>query len=271
MTRALSALAVAMLLCAGPLAARTVTIRMGADFSSLDPAKTLTTDGYQMASIRSDGTLGPGLAEALPAPDTGSQRSVTANTGDEWLLHPGSVDRPDNCELLILAEDFRPVPTGEIGEIVFRPAAHPAPSYRYIGSPPACATPHGFISVGDLGYVDVDGYLFLVDRRVDMIVTGGANVYPAEVEAALTEHPGVVDAAVIGLPDEEWGKRVHAVIEPSNKDDPPTTADLAAWLRERLTPYKIPKSFKLVEALPRNAAGKVRRSALVTERASMEA
>jgi len=183
--------------------------------------------------------------------------------GDQWLLHPGSVGRPDNCELLILDEQFQPVPTGEVGEIFFRPAVHPAPTYHYIGSPRARATPDGFISVGDLGYVDTEGYLFLVDRRVDMIVTGGANVYPAEVEAALTEHPGVGDVAVIGLPDEEWGKRVHAIIEPSNREDPPNAAELAAWLRERLSPYKIPKSFEFIEVLPRNSAGKIRRSALV--------
>jgi len=183
--------------------------------------------------------------------------------GDQWLLHPGSVGRPDNCELLILDEHFHRVPTGEVGEIFFRPAMHPAPTYRYIGSPPARATPEGFISVGDLGYVDDEGFLFLVDRRVDMIFTGGANVYPAEVEAALTEHPAVGDVAVIGLPDEEWGKRVHAVIEPTNRDDPPDAADLAAWLRERLSPYKIPKSFEFIEVLPRNAAGKIRRSALL--------
>lgn len=191
--------------------------------------------------------------------------------GDEWLLHPGSVGRPENCELRILDADFQPLPAGEVGEIFFRPAAHPAPTYRYIGSAPAPTTPDGFIGVGDLGYVDEEGYLFLVDRRVDMVVTGGANVYPAEVEAALTEHPAVADVAVIGLPDEEWGKRVHAIIEPSDIGDPPDAAALAAWLRERLTPYKIPKSFEFVTALPRNAAGKIRRSALVAERASLEA
>ena len=87
-------------------------------------------------------------------------------------------------------------------------------TYRYIGAPPSKPTPDGFSSVGDLGWVDEEGYLFIADRRVDLIITGGANVYPAEVEAALHEHPAVADVAVIGVPDEEWGKRVHAVIQP---------------------------------------------------------
>jgi bile acid-coenzyme A ligase len=191
--------------------------------------------------------------------------------GDEWLLHSGSVGRPENCDVLILDTDFSPLPTGEIGEIFFRPACHPAPTYRYIGAAPARTTPDGFVGVGDLGYIDEEGYVFLVDRRTDMIVTGGANVYPAEVEAALTEHPAVTDVAVIGLADEEWGRRVHAIIEPADIANPPAAIALAAWLRERLTPYKIPKNFEFVAALPRNAAGKIRRSALVAEREQAEA
>ena len=99
-----------------------------------------------------------------------------------------------------------------------------------------------------------------------MIVSGGANIYPAEVEAALTEHPAIADAAVIGLPDEEWGRRVHAVIETVDPANIPTEADLAAWLRQRLTSYKLPKTYEFTPALPRDPSGKIRRSALVTER-----
>ncbi len=97
--------------------------------------------------------------------------------GDEWLEHPGSLGRPVNCDLAILDEDWQPVPTGEVGEIFMRPHSE-KPTYSYIGSDPARTTPDGFVSVGDMGWVDDEGYLFLADRRTDLIITGGANVYP---------------------------------------------------------------------------------------------
>jgi bile acid-coenzyme A ligase len=190
--------------------------------------------------------------------------------GDEWLAHPGSVGRPAGAELRILDEDFREVPTGTVGEIFFRPASHPAPTYRYIGSPPARHTPDGFISVGDLGHVDADGYLFLSDRRVDLIIRGGANIYPAEVEAALTEHPDIADAAVIGIPHEELGKTVHAIVEPrpgAKVDE----AALRAWMKPRLTSYKLPESYEFMPALPRDQSGKIRRSQLARERETLKA
>lgn len=140
-----------------------------------------------------------------------------------------------------------------------------APIYFYVGSPPARSTPDGFVSVGDMGWVDADGYLFLADRRTDLIITGGANVYPAEVEAALTEHPGVADVAVIGLPDDDWGKRVHAVVQLAVGSEP-AAPELDRHCRERLASYKVPKSWEFVEQLPRDDAGKLRRSALVAER-----
>jgi bile acid-coenzyme A ligase len=121
------------------------------------------------------------------------------------------------------------------------------------------------VSVGDIGWVDADGYLFLADRRTDLIITGGANVYPAEVEAALTEHPSVGDVAVIGLPDDDWGKRVHAVVQLAVGSEP-AAADLECHCRERLASYKVPKTWEFVEQLPRDDAGKLRRSALVAER-----
>ncbi len=137
------------------------------------------------------------------------------------MKHPGSVGRPVNAELKILDEDMREMPQGEVGEIFFRPNVHPEPTYRYIGSPPAKTTPDGFIDVGDMGHVDPEGYLFLSDRRVDLIIRGGANIYPAEVEAALSEHPDVADVAVVGIPHDELGKSVHAIVEPR----PGTTPD----------------------------------------------
>src|SRR5262249_18349048 len=150
--------------------------------------------------------------------------------------------------------------TGEVGEIFFR-LFDPEPTYYYIGSPPVKSTPDGFMSVGDMGWVDEEGYLFLADRRVDLIISGGANIYPAEVEAALTEHPAVRDVAVIGLPDDDWGKIVHAVIQPRDAANPPAIRALDAHCRERLAAYKVPKSYEFVAALPRDDTGKIRRSA----------
>jgi bile acid-coenzyme A ligase len=186
--------------------------------------------------------------------------------GDEWLEHPGSVGRPRNCDLRILAEDGGECATGEVGEIFTRPW-QPEPTYAYIGSSPAKSTADGFISVGDMGWVDAEGYLFLADRRTDLIISGGANVYPAEVEAALTEHPGVADVAVIGLPDDDWGKRVHAVVQLRAGHDGLNESALSEHCRARLASYKAPKTWEFVDQLPRDEAGKLRRSALVAERA----
>ncbi|HZU79945.1 MAG TPA: hypothetical protein VE991_08505, partial [Acidimicrobiales bacterium] len=102
--------------------------------------------------------------------------------------------------------------------------------------------------------------------RVDLIITGGANVYPAEVEAALIDHPAVADVVVIGLRDEEWGRRVHAVIEPRDKAAPPEPAEVIAYAKARLAPYKVPKTVEYVDHIPRSAATKVSRQALVEAR-----
>jgi bile acid-coenzyme A ligase len=135
-----------------------------------------------------------------------------------------------------------------------------------LGSAPARTTADGFSSVGDLGWVDEQGYLYIADRRVDLIITGGANVYPAEVEAVLVESQGVLDVAVIGVPDEDWGKRVHAVIQPANPHMLPNVKELDQFCRERLASYKVPKSYEFVEVLPRDEAGKIRRSTIASER-----
>ncbi len=168
----------------------------------------------------------------------------------------------------ILDQDGAELPPGEVGEIYTRPTLTDGPTFRYVGGATISATPDGFYSVGDLGWVDEEGYLYIADRRVDMIVSGGANVYPAEVEAALHDHPALADLAVIGVPDEEWGRRVHAIIQPADPAHPPAVTDLDAWARARITSYKMPKTYEIVAELPRNEAGKIRRSALVAERES---
>lgn len=184
--------------------------------------------------------------------------------GDEWLEHPGSVGRPSDCDLRIRDPEGRDLPPGAVGEIYTR-RWDTKLTYAYLGAPPAKTAPDGFSSVGDLGWLDEQGYLYLADRRVDLIISGGANVYPAEVEAALSEHIAIEDVAVIGVPDEEWGRRVHAVVQ-LRPDRSVSVSALDLFCRERLVAYKVPKSYEFIAELPREPSGKIRRSALVAER-----
>jgi bile acid-coenzyme A ligase len=122
------------------------------------------------------------------------------------------------------------------------------------------------VSVGDFGWVDRQGYLYIADRRVDMIISGGANVYPAEVESVLGQHPDVQDVAVIGLADHSWGRRVHAVVLPRDPTSPPLEKSLDEFCRSRLASFKVPKTYEFVDKLPRNEVGKLARGRLVKER-----
>ena len=183
----------------------------------------------------------------------------TLISGREWLEHPGSVGRPTGGrKIRILDEQGRELPPGEIGEVFMMPPGGRGSTYRYIGAD-ARATSDGWETLGDLGYLDADGFLYLVDRRTDMIVTGGANVYPAEVEAALEAHPRVRSCAVIGLPDPDLGQRVHAIVEAQL---PLADAELREHLAQHLARGKHPRSFEFVDAPLRDESGKVRRSAL---------
>jgi bile acid-coenzyme A ligase len=190
----------------------------------------------------------------------------TTIDGAEWRSHPGSVGKPRHCEVRVLDEDGSVLPTGEVGMLYLRSEDHPEPTYRYLGSDPLPTTADGFATVGDLGWLDEDGYLYVADRRTDLIISGGVNVYPAEVEAALLQLPAVADAVVIGLPDPDWGRRVHAIVQPADPDRPPTVDELTAELADRLHPSKRPKDYELLDAIPRDESGKVRRSQLVAER-----
>lgn len=125
-------------------------------------------------------------------------------------------------------------------------------------------TADGYVTVGDMGWLDGDGYLYMADRRVDMIVTGGANVFPAEVEEALSEHPGIVDVVVVGLRDPEWGKRVHAIVQPFGSEL--STSDVIEFAKDKLAPYKVPKTVEFVGVIPRSEAMKFNRAQLTAER-----
>lgn len=183
-------------------------------------------------------------------------QAVTLITGTEWLEHPGSVGRPIIGEMKILDNDGNELPRGEQGEVFMRPPEG-VTTYRYIG---ADAKSHdGWESLGDMGWMDEDGYLFLGDRTADMILAGGANVYPAEIEAALDAHSAVGSSCVIGLPDDDLGNRIHAIVQSTS---PVTDDELRAHLADRLVRYKIPRTFEYVTEPLRDDAGKVRRSAL---------
>ncbi len=191
-------------------------------------------------------------------------QGVTVISGEEWLAHEGSVGRPMPGRMKITDDDGNELPPGEIGEIWMKPPEEGA-TYRYLGA--EARTRDGWESLGDMGWMDDDGYLYLADRRTDLILAGGANIYPAEVEAALMEHPAITSCAVIGLPDEDLGQRVHAVLEVSG---PVADDELSEFLGERLVRYKVPRSFERVDGQVRDDAGKVRRTALAAERAGTE-
>lgn len=179
-------------------------------------------------------------------------------TGTEWLEHRGSVGRPINgSQVKIFGADGRELGPGQIGDIYLMPAAGPGKSYYYIGAE-SHRREDGWETSGDMGWLDDEGYLYVADRRTDLIVSGGANVYPAEVEAAIDQYPAVRASAVIGLPDDDLGHRVHAIIETGRPID---VEELRAWLAARLVRYKIPRTFEFVNETIRNEVGKVQRSA----------
>ena len=188
---------------------------------------------------------------------------TTVITGTQWMERRGSVGRPINGDICILDDDGGELPPRQVGEVFLRRLAGTDPTYRYIGAEPRVRGE--WESLGDLGWVDEDGYLYLSDRRADMILVGGSNVYPAEVEAALDEHPRVASSAVIGLPDDDLGQSVHAIVQATPDLD---VDDLRAHLESRLVRYKLPRSFELVDEPVRDDAGKMRRSRLVDERRS---
>jgi bile acid-coenzyme A ligase len=189
-------------------------------------------------------------------------QAITFITGDEWLTHRGSVGRPLVGEIRVLDPDGNELPPGQVGEIWMRRGPDAPPTYRYVGAQ-ARSRPGNWESLGDMGHLDAEGYLYLSDRETDMILVGGSNVYPAEVEAALDEHPAVASSCVIGLPDEEYGNTVHAIVQAHGAL---TGAEMDEFLRSRLVKYKRPRTYEFVATPLRGDDGKVRRSALRAER-----
>ena len=190
-------------------------------------------------------------------------QSVTWITGREWLEHRGSVGKPISGKMKVVGDDGQDMPPGEIGEIYMLADGGTGSTYRYLGAEAKQLGDTEWESIGDLGWMDEDGYVYLADRRKDLILRGGANVYPAEVEAALDAHPAVRSCAVVGVPDDDLGQRVHAIVDaPGGVHE----SELRAHMSEHLVSYKCPDTYELVGEPVRDDAGKVRRSLLAAER-----
>jgi long-chain acyl-CoA synthetase len=188
---------------------------------------------------------------------------LTAIDSHEWLAHRGSVGRAKFGTLHIVDDDDRELPAGEIGRVFFEGG----PPFEYHNDPAktrSVRNRHGWATYGDIGHVDAQGYLYLSDRRTDLIISGGVNVYPQEIENVLSEHPAVADAAVIGVPHDEFGESVKAIVQLRERDaaSPQLADELMAFCRERLSHIKAPRSVDFEDALPRHDNGKLLRRLL---------
>jgi long-chain acyl-CoA synthetase len=186
---------------------------------------------------------------------------ISTIRGHEWIGLGGSVGKPlGSVEVLVLDDDGAPVAAGDTGTLYFRNRM--GSSFEYHNDPDKTAAAHrepGVFTTGDMGFIDGDGYLWLSDRKIDMIISGGVNIYPAEIESVLSELPAVADVAVIGVPDEEFGEQVKALIVAAEGHEPgdALAAEITEACREKLAGYKRPRSIDWIDALPRSASGKV--------------
>jgi long-chain acyl-CoA synthetase len=207
--------------------------------------------------------LGPVLMEYY----AGSEgNGMTMIGSPDWLSHPGSVGRAVVGTVHIMGDDGGELPAGQDGVVYFD-----GPSFAYHNDPVKTAGSrigNGWSTLGDIGHLDDEGYLYLADRRTDLIISGGVNVYPAEIEEALIIHPAVADVAVIGVPDAEMGQSVLAIVQPAAGEAMPDelAASLLAHCRSRLASYKCPRSIEFADSLPRTPTGKLLRRVLREER-----
>jgi bile acid-coenzyme A ligase len=237
------------------------------------PVYRANPDAYDLSSIRRFWHLAspcpPAIKQAwieLLGPDViwelygGTElQALTFINGAQWLEHPGSVGVVVAGEMKVFDDDGNECPPGVAGEIYMRPPPGSAPTYRYIGS--TAKSRDGWDSLGDLGYFDEDGFLYLNDRRVDMFTVGGRNVYPAEIESALSAHPNVLSCLVVGVPDDDLGQVPHAIVQADGLD-----ADaVIAFLSDRIASHKVPRTVEFSDTPLRDDAGKARRSAVREE------
>src|SRR5262245_3340165 len=198
---------------------------------------------------------GPRVYEYYAATEGGG----TIATPQDWLARPGTVARPwPTSEIMIADDEGNERPPGVAGTVYMRMTL---PGFVYKGDPAKTEANRlrGYFTVGDIGYLDADGFLFLCDRKCDMIISGGANIYPAEIEAAIIMHPLVADVAVFGVPDDDWGESVKAVVEPAQgaRAGPELAAGILAHLEGRLARMKWPRSIDFIGEMPRDPSGKL--------------
>jgi acyl-CoA synthetase (AMP-forming)/AMP-acid ligase II len=205
--------------------------------------------------------LGPIIHEFY----SGSEGSGFCYIGpDDWLAHPGSVGRSLMGGVHILGDDGGELPAGSAGQVWFETPHH----FEYHGDPDKTAAAwndRGWSTLGDIGWVDEDGYLFLTDRASNMIISGGVNIYPREVEDQLVVHPAVADVAVLGTPDPDWGEQVTAFVQPMPGTEPSDALaeELIGFCRDRLSHFKCPRTVRFVDELPRLPTGKLLKRLLV--------
>lgn len=230
-------------------------------------------DAYDLSSIRRLWHVGaacpPAVKEAwidLLGPEAvwelygGTElQALTFVSGTQWLEHRGSVGVVVAGEMKVLDDDGNECPPGVVGEIYMRPSPGSAPTYRYVGA--TAKSRDGWDSLGDLGYFDADGFLYLNDRRVDMFTVGGRNVYPAEIESALSAHPKVLSCLVVGVPDDDLGQVPYAIVQADGLDQ----AAVIEFLKDRIASYKVPHTVEFSDTPLRDDAGKARRSAVRDE------
>jgi long-chain acyl-CoA synthetase len=197
---------------------------------------------------------GPVINEYYGSTETGA---VVFCTSEQWLAHPGTVGAPmPGADVRVIGENGETLKPGEIGEVVAKYQEIADFTYHGDDEKRRATEKVGLIAPGDIGFFDEDGFLYLCDRAKDMIISGGVNIYPAEIEADLHKMPGVADCAVFGIPDDEYGEAVHAVVQPQ----PGATLselDVRSYLRERIAGYKVPKSVTFASDLPREDSGKI--------------
>ena len=206
--------------------------------------------------------FGPVLVEAYGGTESGTTNLITS---EEWLQKPGSVCKTlPPFELMVIAESGETLGPNAVGQLYFRDTTGRGIVYHNDAEKTAAAhIAPGVFTLGEMGYVDDDGYVFITDRISDMIVSGGVNIYPAEAELVLIRHPGVTDVAVIGVPNAEMGEEVKALVMAAEPASPPACEDLDAFCREHLAGYKCPRTYEFVDDLGRNAMGKINKRLLM--------
>ena len=197
---------------------------------------------------------GPVIYELYGGTESGP---AVASTSEEWLAHPGCVGRAlPGSTIRILDDDGKEMPTGEVGEVFMHSAASSEFTYHGREDERRSIEREGLITLGDVGYLDEDGFLYLCDRKRDMVISGGVNIYPAEIEAELIGVDGVADCAVFGIPDAEFGESLMALVE-LESGSTATVETVRAGLEGRLARYKIPKRIEIAADLPREDSGKI--------------